>query len=114
VGALIVCRFLLDIREFNAHLNGASNADHSPHLSKFQAAVRSAGNAIVEEFGDPLFNQPLSTQPEASATPSGGEITHHSQGQPSAAGSYRGNFSVGIAMEGDVEKGHATTQTRYS
>jgi hypothetical protein len=56
LSTLLICRFLLDIRHLNAHPNGISTTHNSLPITSFHAAARHAGDAVVEEFGDPLFN----------------------------------------------------------
>jgi hypothetical protein len=56
LSTIIICRFLLEIRSLNAHPKGTSITHNSLPINNFQAAVRHAGDAVVEEFGDPLFN----------------------------------------------------------
>jgi hypothetical protein len=40
----------------NAHPNGTSITHNSLPINSFHAAARHAADAVVEEFGDPLFN----------------------------------------------------------
>jgi hypothetical protein len=52
-----MCHFILDMRQWNAHPNGTT---HSPSaINSFHAAAQRAGAAVIEEFGDPLYNESL-------------------------------------------------------
>jgi hypothetical protein len=48
-----MCRFLLDIRHLNEHSNGMSH--NSLPINSFRAVTKGVGEAIAEEFGDPIY-----------------------------------------------------------
>jgi len=53
VSSILVLRFFLDLREWNAHPNGTSQTQDLPTCSSWKAAVRTLSNAIIEDLGDP-------------------------------------------------------------
>jgi len=53
VSFILVLRFLLDLREWNAHPNGTSETKDLSPCSSWKAAARKLSNAIIEDLGDP-------------------------------------------------------------
>ena len=54
---IIVCRFLLDIHHRNEHPNGSTNPSLPLASGSFHAAAQHIQDVIMEEFGDPPFEQ---------------------------------------------------------
>jgi hypothetical protein len=61
LSVIIICQFLLDIRQSNKHPNGISST--SLPIQSFQAAAQCFHNAIVEEFGDSNFAESFGEEP---------------------------------------------------
>jgi hypothetical protein len=61
----MVCRFTLDIRQMNMHPHGTRSTYVSPQLTSFRAATQRVENAVIDELGDPLFNESF-VAPQAS------------------------------------------------
>ena len=60
LSVIIVCRFLLEIRQQNAHPNGTSQTHQASPINSFHAVAQHVGNSVVEEFGDSFFNESFS------------------------------------------------------
>ena len=61
LSVILICYFFLDIRQRNDHLNGTSQP--SLQIGSFHAVVKSIHNAVIEEFGDPSFDESLRGDP---------------------------------------------------
>jgi len=53
VSVILVLRFFLDLREWNAHPNGTSQTKDLSPCSSWKAAARKFSSAIIEDLGDP-------------------------------------------------------------
>jgi len=54
---IIICHFLQDIRHRNEHPNGTISTSLPLASGSFQAAAQHIQDVIMEEFGDPPFEQ---------------------------------------------------------
>jgi len=59
LSVIIVCRFLLGIRQQNSHPNGTSQTHQASPMNSFHAVAQHVGNSVAEEFGDSFFNESL-------------------------------------------------------
>jgi len=57
LSVIIVCRFLLEIRQQNTHPNGTSQTHQASLKNSFHAVAQHVGNSVAEEFGDSFFNE---------------------------------------------------------
>jgi hypothetical protein len=71
VSSLLILRFFLDLREWNAHPNGTSQTRDLGPCSSFKAAVRKISNAIIEDLGDPEHEALFASQATSSGSVSG-------------------------------------------
>jgi len=55
MSAILISRFLLDLRHKSAHPNGITSRAFS--LTSLQAASYQLQNAILDDFGDPMLTQ---------------------------------------------------------
>jgi len=53
VSLILILRFFLDLREWNAHQCGTSQTRDLAPCSSFMAAARKLSNSIIEDLGDP-------------------------------------------------------------
>ena len=57
LSVIIVCRFLLEIRQQNSHTNGTSQTYQASPMNSFHPVSQHVGNSVAEEFGDSFFNE---------------------------------------------------------
>ncbi|KAF8513829.1 hypothetical protein BU17DRAFT_68625 [Hysterangium stoloniferum] len=72
ISVLLICRFFLDVRELNSSC-AAINPTNSLVVTTFRAAVRSIGNSLIEDIGDPNY-----TGDFIPSAPHEGELPVHS------------------------------------
>lgn len=56
VYCILVCRFILDLRQHAAHLGVARTAGYSATLSTVWEVARRADDAVIRELGDPIHD----------------------------------------------------------
>jgi len=72
----LICRFLLEIRQRNDHLNSISQPPLT--VGSFHAVAQHIHNAVVDEFGDPSFDDSFE-EDEADEIEPKDRHSHHMQ-----------------------------------